>query len=101
MVTLIRIVAGAHQSKIFDPRTLAVKFCSCVCAVSSGMPVGPEGPMIHMGSMVGRNLPRIRSLTIFQRFRNPKDARDLITAGSAAGVSAAFGAPVGGECLLW
>lgn len=44
---LIAFLNGAHQSKIFDPRTLVVKFMSCVMAVSSGMPVGPEGPMIH------------------------------------------------------
>ena len=28
---------------------MVVKFFSCVCAVASGLPVGPEGPMIHLG----------------------------------------------------
>ena len=30
-------------------KTYFAKFISCVCAVSSGIPVGPEDPMIHMG----------------------------------------------------
>lgn len=37
---------------VFNMRTFAVKFFSCICAVGSGLPVGPEGPMIHMGFVV-------------------------------------------------
>ena len=28
---------------------MLVKFFSCVCAVGAGLPIGPEGPMIHLG----------------------------------------------------
>lgn len=28
---------------------MVVKFFSCVCAVGAGLPIGPEGPMIHLG----------------------------------------------------
>ena len=52
--------------------------------------------------MVGRGVSQMRSRTLgcatplFKHFRNPKDARDFLTAGAAAGVASAFGAPVGG-----
>ena len=99
---VIAYLNGTHQRKIFNVRTLTIKFISCVFAVSSGLPVGPEGPMIHMGAMIGRGVSQMRSRTLgfamplFAHFRNAKDARDFLTAGAAAGVASAFGAPVGG-----
>jgi len=99
---VIAYLNGTHQRKIFALKTLVIKFISCFLAVGSGMAVGPEGPMIHMGSMMGRGVSQMRSqalgctLPFFRHFRNTKDERDFITAGSAAGVASAFGAPVGG-----
>lgn len=97
---------GVLLPKVFNLRTLCAKLWSCAFAVASGLPVGPEGPMIHIGAMVGAGVSQgrsrtlgIRSLTghlLFKRFRNNKDHRDFIAAGSAAGVAAAFAAPIGG-----
>eukprot|EP00041_Stephanoeca_diplocostata_P021223 m.489642 g.489642 ORF g.489642 m.489642 type:complete len:885 (-) comp21770_c0_seq1:2817-5471(-) len=99
---VIAFLNGVHVPKIFNIKTLLVKFFSVICSVGSGYPVGPEGPMIHMGGMVGAGLSQGRSSTIgfetsmFDRFRNVKDRRDFITCGVACGVAAAFGSPVGG-----
>ncbi|XP_071176665.1 chloride channel protein C-like isoform X2 [Mytilus edulis] len=93
---------GTHLRHIFNIKTLAVKFFSCVAAVGCGLPVGPEGPMIHMGALVGAGLSQFKSETlrltipVFERFRTSEDKRNFISAGAAAGVSSAFGAPVGG-----
>ncbi|XP_028399217.1 chloride channel protein C-like [Dendronephthya gigantea] len=99
---LIGFLNGTIIRRIFNVKTMVVKFFSCVCAVASGLPVGPEGPMIHLGGLIGAGLSQFRSSTLklnlpyFQRFRNPEDRRNFISAGAGAGVASAFGAPVGG-----
>jgi chloride channel 7 len=73
--------------QVFNVHTLLVKFASCALAVGSGLPVGPEGPMVHIGAMVGAALSQGHSTTLgfdtglFKRFQNPKDKRDFVTAG--------------------
>jgi hypothetical protein len=74
-------------AQIFNVQTLLVKFASCAMAVGSGLPVGPEGPMVHIGAMIGAALSQGHSTTLgfstglFRRFQNPKDKRDFVTAG--------------------
>eukprot|EP01060_Flectonema_neradi_P002541 TRINITY_DN1159_c3_g1_i1.p1 TRINITY_DN1159_c3_g1~~TRINITY_DN1159_c3_g1_i1.p1 ORF type:complete len:1075 (+),score=181.98 TRINITY_DN1159_c3_g1_i1:93-3317(+) len=96
---------GVQLSRTFSLKVMGVKFLSCLLAVSSGLPVGPEGPMIHLGSMVGAFLTQKKhenkGVSEFvnsklQPFRNTADRISFMTCGAAAGVSAAFGAPVGG-----
>ena len=41
---------------MFNVRTFFVKFFSAATAVASGLPVGPEGPMIHMGAIAGTRM---------------------------------------------
>ena len=96
---------GVQLSRTFSLRVMGVKFLSCLLAVSSGLPVGPEGPMIHLGSMVGAFLTQKKhankGMSSFideklRPYRNTADRIGFMTCGAAAGVSAAFGAPVGG-----
>ncbi|KPA75597.1 putative chloride channel protein [Leptomonas pyrrhocoris] len=93
---------GVHLRKAMNLRTFLAKVISCICAVSGGLPVGLEAPLIHLGAITGAGMTQGRSRTLgfqtrlFQAFRNNKDRRDFITAGAACGVSVAFGAPIGG-----
>lgn len=93
---------GVHLRKAMNLRTFLAKTVSCICAVSGGLPVGLEAPLIHLGAITGAGMTQGRSRTLgfqtnlFQAFRNNKDRRDFITAGAACGVSVAFGAPIGG-----
>ncbi len=92
----------SRAPQVFNIATVVVKVVSCGLAVSSGLPVGPEGPLIHIGAALGAALSQGHSTTLgfttraFRRFRNPKDKRDFVTAGVAAGVAVAFNAPIGG-----
>ena len=49
---------GVIIPKTFSLRVVVAKFTSCALAVGSGIPAGPEGPMIHSTSLCLRTRPR-------------------------------------------
>ncbi|KAI7733532.1 hypothetical protein M8C21_012935 [Ambrosia artemisiifolia] len=71
-------------------------------SVAAGFVVGKEGPMVHTGACIANLLGQGGSTKYgltwkwLRYFKNDRDRRDLITCGAAAGVAAAFRAPVGG-----
>lgn len=93
---------GVDAPSILAPSTLFVKIFGSVLGVSAGFVVGKEGPMVHTGAcianLLGQGGSRKYHLTWkwLRFFKNDRDRRDLITCGAAAGVAAAFRAPVGG-----
>ncbi|KAM6583941.1 hypothetical protein CsatB_010943 [Cannabis sativa] len=93
---------GIDAHSILAPSTLLVKIFGSILGVSAGFVVGKEGPMVHTGaciaSLLGQGGSRKYHLTWswLRYFKNDRDRRDLITCGAAAGVAAAFRAPVGG-----
>ncbi|XP_058090043.1 chloride channel protein CLC-c-like isoform X2 [Magnolia sinica] len=93
---------GVDAYSILAPSTLFVKIFGSIGGVSAGLVLGKEGPMVHTGaciaSLLGQGGSRKYHLTWtwLRYFKNDRDRRDLITCGAAAGVAAAFRAPVGG-----
>lgn len=93
---------GARVRHLLNVKTLVCKLVGVTLGVSGSLIIGKEGPMVHTGACTAAGLTRGRSKTlgcdfnIFSEFRNDRDQRDFLSAGAAAGVAAAFGAPVGG-----
>ncbi|XP_036408888.1 H(+)/Cl(-) exchange transporter 7 [Megalops cyprinoides] len=93
---------GVKIPRVVRLKTLVVKVGGVICSVAGGLAVGKEGPMIHSGAVVaagvsqGRSTSLKKDFKIFEYFRRDTEKRDFVSAGAAAGVSAAFGAPVGG-----
>ncbi|WP_071131885.1 ClC family H(+)/Cl(-) exchange transporter [Enterococcus timonensis] len=68
---------------------LPKKFIGGILSVGSGLFLGREGPSIQLGASVGQG--------IAERFRQSiVNEKILISAGSAAGLAAAFNAPIAG-----
>ncbi|XP_022654154.1 H(+)/Cl(-) exchange transporter 5-like isoform X2 [Varroa destructor] len=72
--------------------TLIIKSVGLVLAVSAGLSLGKEGPLVHVACCIGNILAYA-----FPKYgRNEAKKREILSAASAAGVSVAFGAPIGG-----
>lgn len=93
---------GVDTPNMFGAPQLIVKIIGSIGAVSSGMDLGKEGPLVHIGACLANLLSqggegrwRLRWRWL-RYFNNDRDRRDLITCGASSGVCAAFRAPVGG-----
>ncbi|XP_029610026.1 H(+)/Cl(-) exchange transporter 3 isoform X2 [Salmo trutta] len=72
--------------------TLLIKTVTLVLAVASGLSLGKEGPLVHVACCCGN----IFSYLFPKYSKNEAKKREVLSAASAAGVSVAFGAPIGG-----
>lgn len=72
--------------------TLLIKSVGMMLAVSAGLSLGKEGPFVHVACCCGN----IFSYLFPKYGRNEAKKREILSAASAAGVSVAFGAPIGG-----
>ena len=86
------ILSGFVIPGFLDFKVLAVKAVGAVFAVSTGMCLGKEGPFVHISTcvayLVGKRFPKYRE--------NGRKMREILSAGCSAGLSVAFGAPIGG-----
>ncbi|XP_065669027.1 H(+)/Cl(-) exchange transporter 5 isoform X2 [Hydra vulgaris] len=72
--------------------TLIIKSVTLILSVSTGLKLGQEGPMVHVGACIGNVIVRLFP----KYYGNEAKRREVLSAAAAAGVSVAFGAPVGG-----
>ncbi|XP_077400571.1 H(+)/Cl(-) exchange transporter 5 isoform X2 [Vanacampus margaritifer] len=91
------ILSGVIIRGYLGKWTLIIKTVTLVLAVSSGLSVGKEGPLVHVACCCANVL-----CCLFTKFRqNEADRREVLSAAAAVGVSVAFEAPIGGVLFSW
>ena len=99
---LLAYLNGCKLRGFTSWKVLSAKLIGTSFSLAAGLCVGPEGPMIHMGACVGKQLLRAlyylgegtNLFAAFAHLRNDLDQRDFIAIGAGAGISAAFFAPM-------
>lgn len=97
---IMGLLNGINYPNAIGVRTFVVKIFGTICAVSGGLTIGKEGPLAHIGANVGALICHL-PFKGFYTLRNDVIKRQMIAAGASAGVSAAFGAPIGGALFSY
>ena len=79
------------EKELHWKRVLPVKFLSGVVGIGAGLTLGREGPTVQMGGATG-----LMVSTWFRVKQGKGERKALISAGAAAGLAAAFNAPLAG-----
>jgi CIC family chloride channel protein len=74
-------------------RDSLMRALSSACTVVSGGAIGREGPMVQLAALCGSLLARLRGFPVPRR-------RLLVACGAAAGLAAAYNAPVAGALFI-
>ncbi|XP_034070982.1 chloride channel protein 1a isoform X2 [Gymnodraco acuticeps] len=88
------ILRGVVLKEYLTLRAFVAKVIGLTAALGSGMPVGKEGPFVHIASICAAVLSRFMSF--FSGAQNPYCYTDILTVGCAVGVGCCFGTPLGG-----
>lgn len=86
------MLSGVVIKRFLGKMTLLVKSIGLCLAVASGLWLGKEGPLVHLacccGSITLKFFPAVS--------QNEARKREIFSAAAAAGMSVAFGSPIGG-----
>jgi CIC family chloride channel protein len=82
----VKVAFATHSGYISVKETIG-KFILCVIQIGSGGSLGVEGPTVHICAGVSNMLARAARLS-------PKNCRRMASVGMAAGIAAAFNAPI-------
>lgn len=89
----IKTVLGGYVLKNFMGMwTLIVKSLGLCLAVASGLWLGKEGPLVHVACCCANLLMKLSPALNDNEARK----REVLSAAAAAGISVAFGSPIGG-----
>ncbi|XP_052120753.1 chloride channel protein 2 isoform X1 [Frankliniella occidentalis] len=89
------ILRGVALKEYLTFRTLAAKVVGLTATLGSGMPLGKEGPLVHIASIAATLLSKL--VTSFQGiYQNESRNTEMLAAACAVGVASCFAAPIGG-----
>ena len=78
---------------VISSRSSLVKCLSALFSIASGGSIGREGPLVQLSAMIASLIGRWRKTPTLQ-------LRLLVACGAAAGIAAAYNAPIGGALFV-
>ncbi|XP_051989446.1 chloride channel protein 2-like [Xyrauchen texanus] len=89
------ILRGVVLKEYLTFKTFVAKVIGLTCALGSGMPLGKEGPFVHVASLCAALLSKFMAL-FGGIFMNELRNTEMLSAACAVGVGCCFAAPIGG-----
>uniref|UniRef100_A0A3P9L8N7 Chloride channel protein 2 n=1 Tax=Oryzias latipes TaxID=8090 RepID=A0A3P9L8N7_ORYLA len=89
------ILRGVVLKEYLTFKTFVAKVIGLTCALGSGMPLGKEGPFVHVASLCAALLCKFMSL-FGGIYENESRNIEMLAAACAVGVGCCFAAPIGG-----
>uniref|UniRef100_A0A914WW06 Chloride channel protein n=1 Tax=Plectus sambesii TaxID=2011161 RepID=A0A914WW06_9BILA len=90
------IMRGVMLKEYVTFRTLISKMVGLTLSLGSGLPIGKEGPFIHVAATVGTLISKLTSSCNKGVYANESRYSEMLATACAVGVSCTFSAPVGG-----
>ncbi|KAJ2898167.1 hypothetical protein MKZ38_004133 [Zalerion maritima] len=86
------ILSGFVIPNFLTARVLITKAIGAIFAVATGLNLGKEGPFVHISTCAGNIVA-----SLFHKYKhNERRMREMLSVACSAGLSVAFGAPIGG-----
>uniref|UniRef100_A0A8C6UV89 Chloride channel 2c n=1 Tax=Neogobius melanostomus TaxID=47308 RepID=A0A8C6UV89_9GOBI len=89
------ILRGVVLKEYLTFKTFVAKVIGLTCALGSGLPLGKEGPFVHIASLCAALLSKFMSL-FGGIYENESRNIEMLAAACAVGVGCCFAAPIGG-----
>ncbi|KAM4605145.1 chloride channel protein 2a [Polymixia lowei] len=98
------ILRGVVLKEYLTFKTFVAKVIGLTCALGSGMPLGKEGPFVHVASLCAALLSKFMAALFggtymeepFEGNKNEMRNTEMLSAACAVGVGCCFAAPIGG-----
>ncbi|KAK3583412.1 hypothetical protein CHS0354_040381 [Potamilus streckersoni] len=88
------VLRGVVLKEFLTFRTLVAKVVGLISSIGSTLPIGKEGPFVHIASLVAALLGKISSFKGI--YENESRRSEMLAAACAVGVAGTFAAPIGG-----
>lgn len=98
---IIAVLNGVNYPGFIGYGTLFCKIVCVILGIAASLCIGKEGPLAHIGSIWGQIVIHNIPIPQFDYFKNDVSKREFLAGGVSAGVSAAFGSPIGGSLFSY
>ncbi|KFO22097.1 Chloride channel protein 1 [Fukomys damarensis] len=93
------ILRGVVLKEYLTLKAFVAKVVALTAGLGSGIPVGKEGPFVHIASICAAILSKFMAM-FCGVYEQPYYYTDMLTVGCAVGVGCCFGTPLGGKCTF-